>query len=127
MVMHILVIDDEMMVLSSLKILLSSKDHIVSTANSGCEGLMLLKSNPGNYDIVLLDLMMPDMSGIEVLQDIKMNPILKDIPVILQTGMSDGEEIAKAKEMGVVCVLHKPHNAKEIRQLLEKILSTDIA
>ena len=63
----------------------------LTSATNGTDALQLINSNP--YDLILLDLMMPDISGLEVLEEIKSDPNLRHIPVIMITA-SDEREIA---------------------------------
>ena len=66
---HILVIDDEVDIRESLEVLLSSEGYRVELAGNATEGLKRLESS--TFDLVLLDLMMPDLSGMEVLTEVR--------------------------------------------------------
>jgi CheY-like chemotaxis protein len=68
--------------------------------------------------------MMPDIYGLNVLESLKRDPNLSDIPVILQSGTSDYKEIDKAYKMGVVACIPKPYEKKIILELISKALYT---
>ena len=104
-----LVIDDKLDNLVSLKALIkeSFPRAIILTAQSGHEGLMLAKMK--EPDIILLDIMMPDMDGFEVCQKLKADDILQDIPVIFVTALkSDRQTRTRALESGAEAFLTKP-------------------
>ena len=111
--LKILMIDDEESCLTSMELLLLDTNYTLLKASSGPEGIEFLMSNP-NIDIILLDLMMPGMSGIETLIEIKNNPELANIPIILQSGTSEENEIAKAYKLGIVSFIKKPYDKKTV-------------
>ncbi len=78
----------------------------IFTALSGEEALTVLKKK--EIDLVLLDIMMPGMSGYDVLETMAKNEKLKKIPVILVTARNQHEEEARAKELGVTDFFEKP-------------------
>ena len=113
----ILVIDDEIGPRESLKILFKDT-YDVSVANNGEEGIQAVeKESP---DLVILDLKMPGMGGIEVLQKIKV--LSPRTSVIILTGYGTPEVAQQAQRLGVASYLNKPFDIFEIRQLVsEKI------
>jgi two-component system sensor histidine kinase ChiS len=111
-------IDDEEPCLSSMELLLHGTPYSLIKADSGGAGLQILKNNP-NVDIVMLDLMMPDLSGLEVLSAIRKDPQLANLHVILQSGTSDFSEIKKAEQLGIIRFIKKPYNKDTVLQALE--------
>lgn len=87
MAKRVVVIDDEVDFANLLKIQLEKKKFLVFVANSGAEGLELVKKEIP--DIVLLDIMMPKMSGWQVCSKIKSDSKTKDIPVLFLTARTD--------------------------------------
>jgi CheY-like chemotaxis protein len=69
------------------------------TATNGREALDLLQSKP--FDLMLLDIMMPDMNGIEVLRELRANPLTERLPVIMHSALSDSEMEMRTRELGV--------------------------
>ena len=111
----ILVIDDEIGPRESMRILFKD-NYEVTVANSGEEGLQTIKKDPP--DLVILDLKMPGMGGIEVLQKIKaINPQTK---VIILTGYGSPETAQQAQKLGVTLCLNKPFDIFEIRQIVSE-------
>ena len=110
----ILLIDDEEDFLSLMSERMEARNMKVSTASSAKEGLA--KAASGNYDAVILDLMMPEMNGIEALKILKeKNP---DLEVILLTGHATIKQGIEAMKLGALDLLEKPAN---IDALTEKI------
>lgn len=119
---HILIIDDEALWVDNLAFILQRKKYRVSSAKSGTEGLQLLTATPHAFDIILLDLMMPEMDGLGVMLALSKNPVLKHIPVILQTGTVDPVPIARALALGARDCLKKPYGYRELLAAVEKTL-----
>ncbi len=105
----ILVVDDNR--LNRLKLLrgLENQGHEVTLAENGLEALELLKEEP--FDLILLDIVMPEMDGYEVLARLKGNPDLRPIPVIVISAIDEMSSIIKCIEMGAEDYLPKPFDA----------------
>lgn len=114
-------VEDEPEIIDLIRLILGRKGFDLSGATGGQEGLdMIRKVKP---DLVLLDLMMPDMDGWEVYQQMKADPDLKNIPVIVVT--------AKAQSIDKILGLHiakvddyvtKPFGPQELLQSVERVL-----
>lgn len=105
---RILIVDDERMNLTILADILKTK-YTVLLAKNGKQALeRALKQQP---DLVLLDIMMPDMDGYQVLRAMKENDVLKDIPVIFITALSDAEDEEKGLVLGAVDYITKPFHS----------------
>ena len=94
----------------------------LTTANDGREALDILNSQP--FDLVLLDIMMPEMSGYEVLERVKSSDTLRDIPIIMISALDEIESVVRCIELGADDYLSKPFNPVLLRArvgaLLEK-------
>ena len=112
----ILVIDDEKSVQESLRILFSNK-YKVFTCGSGKEGLDVISTR--DIDIVFLDILMPDVDGINVLREIKKNN--ENIIVIMLTAISDISTAVEAMKLGAYDYITKPFEIEEIHILVDKI------
>lgn len=112
----ILFIDDDPTILLISEIMLEALGYDVITADGGVSGIELLKTNI--IDLVLLDLMIPDIYGLDVLKYIKEKEEFKNIPVIIQTGIKDSDEINKAYKLGAAYVLLKPYNQKDLKDII---------
>ncbi len=87
MTVSVLVVEDDPSVRGLLQTLLSAEGYEVATASDGLAGLV--KATSGHPSLVLLDLMMPDLGGVRVLEEMRDDPELADIPVIVVTGKID--------------------------------------
>lgn len=105
----ILVIDDELSPRESIKLVLKDK-YVVNTANGGAEGLDFMTRNP--VDLVVLDIMMPDMDGIATLEEIKKK--YPDIEVILLTAYASLETARSAIRFGAFDYLTKPFDKNDV-------------
>jgi DNA-binding NtrC family response regulator len=115
---RILVIDDEAVVGLSCKRILSKEGHEVDITQSPAEGLVRLQS--GSIDVLLLDLMMEEMNGLEVLRQI--NKMGLSVQVIIITGYSTVETAVKAMKMGAADYISKPFSPDELVMVLTKVL-----
>lgn len=105
-------VDDLPKNLQVLGSILREKDYRISAAVSGKQALEML---PGiNPDLILLDIMMPDMDGFEVCRQIKKIPASKDIPIIFLTAKTEHEDILKGFSAGGIDYITKPFNAEEL-------------
>lgn len=119
MAKKILFIDDDPTVLMVGEIMLKNLGYIVITADRGKEGINLITKD---VDLVLLDLMLPDLYGLDVLEHIKANNEISHIPIVIQTGINDKNEIDKAYKFGAANVLLKPYNKEDLKEMLDEIL-----
>lgn len=119
----ILIVDDEPLNLEIIQDFLIDENYEFSTANNGAEAWQQLESNPDKFDAVLLDRMMPILDGMQVLSRIKAHPILKSIPVILQTAKSSQQDIIEGMNSGAYYYLTKPFDD----EMLCSIVRTAIA
>lgn len=108
----ILIVDDVMSNVLLLKVLLTNEKFNIVTANNGHQALeQVEKENP---DLVLLDVMMPDMSGFEVAQQLKAKSETKDIPIIFLTALNSTADIVKGFQVGGNDFISKPFNKEEL-------------
>jgi putative two-component system response regulator len=103
----ILLVDDDPVNIQVLSILLGDKYNIM-VASSGAQALQLATEQP---DLILLDIIMPEMDGYEVCRRLKSAPAISGIPVIFVTGMNDPEDEIKGLSLGAVDYFIKPLHA----------------
>ncbi|MDH5259106.1 MAG: response regulator [Gammaproteobacteria bacterium] len=120
----ILAVDDNAVNLSLIEsqIEFLNINHHFKTAENGLIAWQMLLENPSEYDVVLLDRMMPEMTGIELLQKIKNDKRLKHINVILQTAMSKREDIIEGMNAGAFYYLTKPLDIEIVEPVLRSAL-----
>ena len=121
---HILVVDDNKINLMMLDRALTSQGYQVTTAKNGGEALDILFSPTGEtIDVVLLDILMPDLDGYQILEKIKEKEQLHHIPVIMISALDEMDSVIRCIEMGATDYLHKPYNPA----LLEARLNASLA
>lgn len=108
---HVLVVEDDPSVRGLLQTLLASEGYDVETASDGLSGLV--KASQQRPALILLDLMMPDLGGIRVLEELRGDPAMVDVPVIVVTGKLEAIP-ALAAEIGEASVFAKPFGVAEL-------------
>ena len=117
----ILIVDDEPELIEMVKIRLESKDYNIITAADGEAGLAKAKAE--KPDLILLDILMPDIDGFEVLKRLKQDRETSSMPVIMLTVSAKRNLIARASKMGAVDYIVKPFEGEELLKIVEKSLS----
>jgi two-component system sensor histidine kinase ChiS len=108
----ILLVDDDEHILRSLEIYLKMEEFHVMTAPGGREALDVLgQTRP---DLIVLDIMMPEIDGFQVLEFIKSKPDIKTIPVIMLTAKSQDVDVLKGYQEGIASYMTKPFNLNEL-------------
>ena len=110
---RILIIDDSQMMLGTLGNILKA-DYSVIVAKSGEKGISSAKKNIPS--LILLDIMMPDMTGFEVIEVLKADDTTKDIPVIFLTGDDTEDSKEKGFEFGAADYIEKPFEPDTVRE-----------
>ncbi|MGD0233700.1 MAG: response regulator [Syntrophorhabdales bacterium] len=108
--MKALVIDDEQIVLDSVKRILSQENFDVDIALSSKKGLSLALNNP--YDIVLTDIRMPEIGGMRILRDVKRAK--SSVPVVIITGYATVQNSVQAMKLGATDYIEKPFTPEEL-------------
>lgn len=116
----ILVVDDEANNFDVIEILLFREDYQLNYAVSGHEALIQLEKN--QPDVILLDVMMPDMDGIELCRRIRANPDWQHIPIIMVTALNSKEDLSQCLAAGADDFISKPVNGVEIRARIRSML-----
>ena len=110
---HILIVDDSESSQLLIKKYLSHENYKLVVAQTGKQALSKSKSN--YFDLILMDIELPDIKGFEVCRQLKENSSTKDIPVIFVTIRSDTKSLAKGFEAGGIDYIHKPFSEEELR------------
>jgi DNA-binding response OmpR family regulator len=120
MAKRILVVDDDENILSLERTILEQKGFVVTTAAGGAEALEILGSE--DFDLVLLDVMMPEIDGFTVCRKIKEEPRTKELPVIFLTAKGGGEALAEGFESGAIMYINKPFTANKLLTIVNTML-----
>jgi CheY-like chemotaxis protein len=119
----ILVADDEPEVVNLVRTLLEWQRYSVLDAADGREALR--QAQRVLPDLILLDVRMPRMSGLSVLERLQADPLTASIPVIMLSVVTTYSEVRAALQRGAVAYLSKPFELKEMLELVQRVLSTD--
>ncbi|MFT4730776.1 MAG: DNA-binding response OmpR family regulator [Granulosicoccus sp.] len=115
--MRILVIEDDDRIADFLQRALSTEGHTVTRLNSGKGAISILQS--GDYKVILLDLMLPGMSGLDLCQEIRCRKI--NTPIIMLTAMDSIEDVVQGLKMGADDYMTKPFDLDELMARIETV------
>jgi len=111
----ILIIDDDRALCRSLEIQLSSQEHEIKYANNAADGIKILSE--WTPDLIFLDLMLPDQSGLDLLSQIRKD---HDMPIVMVTAQQDTKATIEAMRAGAFDYLRKPFNFDDVQLVIEK-------
>lgn len=119
----VLIIDDDPAVRATIEVVLKRDNHVVVLADNGRKGLQLLQS--GQFDLLIVDLFMPDMDGLEIVGHVKKS--LPDLPIIVISGHYTGtgpapDFLHMATKLGAVYSLQKPFRPAQLMSAVIKCL-----
>jgi two-component system chemotaxis response regulator CheY len=118
---NILIVDDYKTMLRIIRNLLRQLDfNNVDEATDGAQALAMLRS--GNYGLVISDWNMQPMTGLQLLQEVRADAKLRNLPFIMVTAESKTENVIAAKQAGVSNYIVKPFNAETLKEKIEKVL-----
>lgn len=117
----ILIVEDEESLLKLESILLTTKGYLVQGATSGLSALDAVAEEPP--DLILLDVMLPELDGFEVCQRLKSSPETRHIPVILLTARKTPEDVARGEEVGADQYITKPFKSAMVMEVIEKLIN----
>ena len=122
MAKRILVVDDDENILNLERTILEGKGFEVTAAGSGSQALDILSKQA--FDLILLDVMMPEIDGFTVCRKIKEDSRLKEVPVIFLTAKGGGEALAEGFESGAVMYINKPFTANKLLTIVNTMLES---
>lgn len=119
MAVRILIAEDERHIVETLTFVLEREGFGVSAAFDGDEAIRQLRSNPP--DVLVLDVMLPKVNGFEVLKQVKADPALKHVPVIVLTAKGQAQDRRMAEDIGVEAFMTKPFSNLDIVAAIRRI------
>lgn len=117
----ILIVEDEESLLKLESILLSSKGYSVVGVMDGKSALEEVETN--RPDLVVLDIMLPEMDGFEVCRRIKDNPETRDIPVVMLTAKKSNADVERGKQSGAEAYITKPFKSAKVIEVIEGLFN----
>jgi len=121
----ILVVDDEKSTIDALRISLESENYEVLEAYTGDAAIKKAGSFP--LDLILLDIMLPDITGYEICSRLKKNPKTRSVPIIMLTGMSSASDKMAGLDLGADDYITKPFDQKELKTKIRIALQRSIS
>ncbi|RJR40658.1 MAG: response regulator [Deltaproteobacteria bacterium] len=117
---HILIVDDETLIAQMGKEILEGFGYRITTCTSSLKALETVRKNPKNFDLVITDLCMPRMNGLELARELIL--LRPGLPIILWTGLSDKPSANRVKQMGIIGYLTKPVPPGELNRAIRRAL-----
>ena len=117
---HVLIVEDEAALVTMLRYNLESQGYRVSEAVDGEEAILLVIEEPP--DLILLDWMLPSLSGIEVCRRIRRNESLRDVPIIMLTARGEDSDRVRGLDSGADDYITKPFSPRELMARLRAVL-----
>ncbi|MDH3713370.1 MAG: response regulator [Gammaproteobacteria bacterium] len=116
---RLLVVDDEPLNQEIIAEYLGDSAYTLKMADDGAIAWSILQSQPDSFDAVLLDRMMPNMDGIEVIERMKQHPSLRGVPVIMQTAAAAKDDVVSGLQAGAYYYLTKPFEEGVLRSIVD--------
>ena len=117
----ILVLDDSPFMLTIIGDMLKRLNYEVTALDNGNDACRKVES--GRFDMIITDLNMPAMDGLEFTKKVRSYPKCRFVPIVMLSSETDGEKVAKAKQLGISTFLRKPPNEAQLKTLLQITLS----
>ena len=117
---RILLVDDEPDIVETVSFMLQSHNYLVSVASGGQEGMEKAKNE--QPDLLLLDIMMPDIDGYDVCMKLKSEDETKDIPIIMLTAKGESEAVLRSHRLGADDYVVKPFSLPTLLSKMKKFL-----
>ena len=119
---RILVVEDEESLLKLESILLSSKGYSVTGVMDGRSALEEVRAN--RPDLVILDIMLPEIDGFEVCRQIKEDPETRQIPVLILTAKKNSQDLARGQQVGCDAYITKPFKSVKVLDKVQELLGS---
>ena len=116
----ILVVEDEESLLKLESILLTSKGYLVTGVMDGRAALEEIRTN--RPDLVILDIMLPEIDGFEVCKRIKENSETRDIPVVMLTAKKSNQDVERGRQVGADAYITKPFRSARVMEVIEGLI-----
>ncbi len=118
---RILVVEDEDNIAVALDYLMTREGYDHDRVSSGADAMTRIRAT--HPDLVLLDVMLPEVSGYEICEDIRMDPALSDVKVLMMTARGSAIERRKGMALGADGFISKPFELKDLRAEVRRLLS----
>jgi two-component system chemotaxis response regulator CheY len=121
--LRLLIVEDSALIRKMYELAFSPRDHDLVEAANGRQALDALAASPVPFDVILLDLRMPDMNGVEIILAVRATRFA-DIPIVVTTAERETSELLQqARELGVAAVVAKPWKPQDLVKTVESVRS----
>ena len=120
---RLLICDDEPHIVEGLRYLLRGPDREITVASNGVEALERIRD--ARPDVLILDVMMPKMGGLEVVSAMRASPGTQDVPIIILTAKGQARDAAIAQEMWGTTVMAKPFEPRRLQDLVNTLMERE--
>ena len=121
---RIVVCDDEPHIVEGLRYLLRAPDRVIEVTNAGKQALERIEEQ--RPDLLIVDIMMPEMSGLEVVASLRAADRTKDLPIIILTAKGQAQDATMAQEVWGATVVAKPFEPSKLRELVSNTLENGV-
>ncbi len=121
MARRILLLDDEPDLLRALSVRFRAAGFTCETASNGREGLASVAR--GVPDLIVTDLIMPDVDGYELVRRLRADAATASVPIVVMSAMPKHELATQAKDLAVSCIMHKPFEFEELLSITRELLA----
>ena len=118
----VLVVDDSEIITELISILLDPEGYQLGLVSSAEEAMILIKQQ--SFDLILMDIEMPEVTGVELLTDMKQQNMLQNTKVLMLTGQTDGEYVEQSMQLGAEGYILKPFDHDELKQRVWDVLQS---
>jgi DNA-binding response OmpR family regulator len=120
----VLIAEDEPSIVMSLSFILNQEGYVVGEVLDGNQVVEKIREmHPG---VVILDLMLPNRNGFEILKEVKNDPALQHIPILMLTAKGQQHDRSAAKQLGVDALITKPFSNREVLRCVEKLMQQNL-
>ena len=121
--MKLLIIEDSPLVRSMYELAFSRREHDLVEAENGLEALDALAAAASHpFDVILLDLCMPDMDGATFLRTVRRTALFQDIPIVVTTSEPESSELLQeVRALGIEAVVRKPWTPRELLDVVQRV------
>ncbi len=121
---QIVVCDDEPHIVEGLRHLLRGPDRHIKVAASGPEALQLIEEEMP--DLLIVDIMMPEINGLEVVAKLRASKATEDLPIIILTAKGQAQDAAMAQEVWDATVMAKPFEPRKLKEIVAAVLESGV-
>lgn len=119
---HVFIAEDEPYIVESLSFILGQSGYSVTSEKDGA--VVLTRIRDTRPELVILDLMLPNKNGFEILKELKNDPLLKDMPVLVLTAKGQNQDRSTAEQLGADAFITKPFSNRSVVECVGDLLGS---